>query len=352
MKNASVIPPLKRRVGPFGSVQSCCGVLAAVFVFVLLFCLVPYTTGYGFERVTLLNRVLHGYTELENGEWSFGFFVLPAALVMLWMTRARYADIAVRPSWWGLVVIGVALLSYMVGFKANEKYVGYFSGHLLIAGMVVWFLGWRFFFVSFWLWVFAAMMWPLIPLIDLISFPLRKVATETTVLLWNGFGGDALRNGTSIVSAADADWAEGERYSLQVAAACSGMRSLFALFMISLLFAYVGVRKGWHRLVVVGAMIPVAIAGNVLRVLLLLGGTVLWGDAFAVGTDTEPSAYHLAAGFAVYGVALIAMFTLVSGLNGGLSQLRRRRKVVSRRIGGRSAVNHSKVEGGEDPEPI
>jgi len=301
----------------------------AVCSFLILFCVVPYAEGYGFVRKTILTLVRHGYTQ-ENGEWGFGYIVLPAALVMLWLTRKRYQSIELKPSWAGLGLIVLSLVFYMAGFKANEKYIGYFSGHLLIAGMVIWLAGWKYFFKAFWLWVFLVMMWPLLPLIDIISFRMRKIATEVTVFLWNIFGGNALQNGTSIINQASEGVAEGEGYSLQIAAACSGMRSLFALLMISLIFAYIGVKKVAHSIIVVLAMFPIAIAANVVRIILLLGGTVIWGNEFAVGSDAEPSGYHLGAGFAVYFVALFCMIVLVGTLNGGISKVFSKKKVVSK----------------------
>ena len=178
------------------------------------------------------------------------------------------------------------------------------------------------------------MMWPLIPLIDIVSFPLRKIATQISVGLWNVFGGNAIQNGTSVLSKGTEALKDGEAYSLQIAAACSGMRSLFALVMISLMFAYIGVKKSWHSFFIVAVMIPVAVFGNVVRILMLLGGTVLWGNEFAVGTDAEPSGYHLGAGFLVYFIALFCMFFMVGVLNGGIGKLFKRKKVVSRRIEG------------------
>ena len=108
------------------------GLLASV---ISLYVLVPYSWGYGDAREPVVYWMYHGYTELENGEWGFGFVVLPAALVMLWLTRERYKGLEVKPAGTGLGVIVFALLCYMAGFKANEKYIGYFSGHMLIAGM-------------------------------------------------------------------------------------------------------------------------------------------------------------------------------------------------------------------------
>ena len=103
-------------------------VLVAVVVFLLLYVFVPFSSGYGVERVPIGNSVIHGYTKLENGEWGFGFVVLPVALVMLWLTRERFKGIEVKPAGSGMAIIVFALMCYMAGFKANEKYIGIFLG--------------------------------------------------------------------------------------------------------------------------------------------------------------------------------------------------------------------------------
>lgn len=305
--------------------------IASIVLFLILYCLIPYDNGYLDEKQTLLTWVYHGYTVIENGEWGFGFVVLPASIVMLWVTRDRLKDLVTNPSWWGLFIIVIAMVLYLAGFKANQKFIGFFSGHILIAGMVIWLVGWKCFYRILWLWIFLGMMWPLTPLIDYISFPLRKIATTLTVFLWDLMGIGVVQNGTAILSAAEQGLQEGEKFSLAIAAACSGLRSLFALFMISLLFAYIGVREDWKRLVVVLAMVPIAIFANVVRISLLLIGTILWGNEFAIGSDASPSSYHLGAGFAVYIISLFCMFFLVALLNKGVLKLFKRKALVIKR---------------------
>lgn len=303
-------------------------VLFPVLAFVILYILVPYDTGYLHEKQPIVYWVYHGYTEIENGEWGFGIVVLPAAVVMLWLTRKQYLNEPIQGSYFGGVLLLLSLLFYLIGFKANQKFVGYLSGHLFIAGCVIWVLGLRMFFKVVWLWIFLGMMWPLTPLIDIISFPLRKVATELTVKIWNFLGYETVQNGTSILSAATEEFARGEKFTLQIAAACSGLRSLFALLMISLIFAYVGVKKNWHRVIVVVSMFPIAVLANVVRISLLLLGTILWGNDFAIGSDASPSSYHLGAGFVVYFISLFLMFGLVSLLNGNWFVFFNKKKIV------------------------
>jgi exosortase len=56
--------------------------------------------------------------------------------------------------------------------------------------------------------------------------------------------------------------------SLFVAEACSGITSLITLLPIGVFIAYFTESVLWRRLVLVGAVIPIALAGNLLRVIL------------------------------------------------------------------------------------
>ena len=98
-----------------------------------------YSTGYMFERSTLWSNMRQGY-RMEQAEWAFGYFVPPVVLILFYVTRKRFADIIPRPSYLGLVVLALACFVYFGGYKANEKYVGYFAGQLFVAGFALWFL--------------------------------------------------------------------------------------------------------------------------------------------------------------------------------------------------------------------
>ena len=133
----------------------------------------------------------------------------------------------------------------------------------------------------------------------------------------------------------DRSLAAGERFSLGIAVACSGLRSLFALGMVSLLYGYISLKKGWHRLLLAACAIPFAIFGNLVRMLLLYYGTIWVSKEFAIGSDDHPSAFHMGAGIAVFIVALVCMLVLVEILKRGPKSLGRKR--VRSRIVGESA---------------
>jgi len=88
-------------------------------------------------------------------------------------------------------------------------------------------------------------------------------------------------------------------YSAEVAHACSGMNSIFALVALSLLYLREGVqRKVWHIAILVALVIPVAVLTNTIRVIMLVLATWYIGERFAHGL------FHDLAGIIVFVLAL------------------------------------------------
>jgi len=286
----------------------------------------PYSTGYYYERLTLWRQMKSLYN-WNSGEWQFGYAILPVVTALLWMTKKRYVDLEIRPSWWGLGIIVLGFIFYLAGYRANEKYLGFAGCQFLIMGMVLWFFGKDYFRKAFLLWVLLGMIWPIIPLIPAVSFPMRMMVTKMTVTFLNFIGVDTIQNGTALLSAATSTQEQGEYFSLQVAAPCSGLRSLMALFMLGLSMAYMSFEKIWKSSVLLFTVFPLALLGNFVRLLILLVGSVTLGNEVAIGKgEHDPSAYHLGAGFLVYIIALVGLVALVGVLKKGKLSFRKNLK--------------------------
>ncbi|HET7535204.1 MAG TPA: exosortase/archaeosortase family protein, partial [Candidatus Didemnitutus sp.] len=106
-----------------------------------------------------------------------------------------------------------------------------------------------------------AFMFFAIPLnaLDTVGFYLRVGVIEVAYRLAHLCGIDVLRNGTQLLSP------DGS-YSYDVAAACSGMRSLMALAALSLLLGYLNFRSWWKRTLVGLLCFPYAFVGNIARI--------------------------------------------------------------------------------------
>jgi exosortase len=279
-------------------------VSVAVVAAMLLF---PYATGYRLRSDPLWRLLLMLWN--SSDEWKHGMLVFPIAAGLLYLKRAEWTKIPIKASNWGLLLIVPSLIFYWVGFVANVQYFGYLALQLMLGGCVIWFWGVQIFRSVFFIWCFLFFAYPFLFLEDLVAFPLRLLMSEASVLFLNLIGFHSLRVGTSIISAADpvAGIIDGQRYSVDVAEPCSGIRSLFALAMISALVGIWSFRRGWKVMILFAAALPLAVFGNFCRILMLTFGTVAFGSRFAVGTLENPSWFHLMAGFLVYIAALIGI---------------------------------------------
>jgi EpsI family protein len=143
-----------------------------------------------------------------------------------------------------------------------------------------------------------AMMFPLglmvfaIPMgaLDTVGFHLRLGVIATTEVLAQLVGIEVVRNGTQLFSP------DGS-YQYDVAAACSGVRSLMALLALSAMVAYLGLHSWWRRGLVFLLAIPLTFVGNVVRI----SAIVLVGEWLG---QSVGEVVHEWAGFVVFIIVL------------------------------------------------
>ena len=311
------------------------GLAAVVGVFIGLYFVQGYSTGLMLgDRDTLWESMRAGY-ERSNGEWSFGYLVPVAVLALIWFMRREFAELEVKPAnWSGLLVVGLALFFYFGGYRANVAYVGYFSGQLLVMGSILFFLGWKWFRKGFWIWCLFGMVWPLDFLLQPVAVTLGEIMVRLTTVVLNLFGVQAIPSGTTVMTNTP-DPITGDPISLNIALACSGMRSLFALIMIGLVFAAVMLKSEWKRWLLMACIPLIAVVGNFGRMITLYLGARIGGTEFAIGAgEGNESAFHIGSGLVVFVIALILVSTIVEVMNRGFKVFRKRRKVTRTVVAG------------------
>lgn len=267
----------------------------------------------GLARTVLLDAAM--------GEWIFCLAVPFLVGYLVYRDRAKLAALPYQGSWGkGLAALLLGLFFFWVGYKADTAYPGYAAAQLITAGLILLLGGSRWMRALLFPWMFLAFMWPLIPLEERLAFPLRVQTASIAAPLINALGIPIVREGTNLASAADAvrDLAQGDLFRLEVDAPCSGIRSLFSLLMISALYGWLALRRPAARWVLFLSAIPLAMVGNLVRMVLLALGCVWFGTEVAIGKTVgehqEISAYHEFSGYAVFAVALAGMFALCSVL--------------------------------------
>ena len=239
----------------------------------------------------------------NDPDYSHGFLVPVLVGYFVWERWDRLKAIPIVPSLWGIALLAGGLLMLVIGSIGAELYLQRSSLIVVIAGLVLLIMG-RDALKAFMFPI--AFMFFMVPLpaivVNAVAFPLQLFAARTAEFCLFNFGIPVLREGNVIVLAGT---------TLEVAEACSGIRSLQALLALGTVYAYFSQRSMWKRWVLVLLSVPIAIAANAFRV---SGTGVLanyWGSQAAEGF------YHTFSGWLIFVVA----FLLLLGCGGLLSRI-------------------------------
>jgi exosortase D (VPLPA-CTERM-specific) len=231
-----------------------------------------------------------------DSDFSHGFFVPLFSAFVIWQERGRLSEITPKPSWSGLVLLAFALGVLVVGVLGAELFLARISVLLLIAGMVVLFRGWGFFRAIFFPWAFLLFMIPIPKIVfTQITFPLQLLASRLAADVLPLLGVPVFREGNLITLPSMPQ-------PLDVAEACSGIRSLMSLACLAIIYGYLMERRIAVRWVLALISVPIAIAANGTRII----GTGLMVQYW----DPEKAAgfFHFFEGWLVFVVSLLLLY--------------------------------------------
>lgn len=215
---------------------------------------------------------------------------------ILWQKRKSLRSIVPAPAMSGIVVVAGALGILILGVFGAEMYLSRTSFLFLLAGIIIYFAGWRMFreLLLPWALLFLAVPLPAI-IYNQITLPLQFAASRMASSLLGFLGLPVLREGNVIILST---------ITLDVAEACSGLRSLMALIALAAIYGCLFERKVWRRWVLVIAAVPIAIVANAVRIMGtgLLG--VYWGSRWAEGF------FHLFSGMVIFVCSLVLLFAV------------------------------------------
>jgi exosortase len=284
-------------------------VAVAFAVVIGLYGFIPYNFGFESKARSVFEMLQRFWTDPSTADWHHGMIV-PLISVGLILHRAKELEkVMIQPSGWGVLGVVAALALFWVGYKIDITIVGFLSLQMMIGGLILWLFGWEMMKAVAFPYAFLMFAYPFYFLDTIVAFPLRGLMCQMSQFFLNLVGVDTLRVGTALVSAPDyaKGLAQGQRFALDVATPCSGIRSLFALMMVSALYAHLTLQRGWQKWVLFLLSPALAVLGNFARMVMLTLGTILLGSAVAIGTEEHPTTFHMAAGFFVFVVALGGM---------------------------------------------
>ncbi|MBA3640989.1 MAG: exosortase/archaeosortase family protein [Acidobacteria bacterium] len=255
----------------------------------------------GLTYAGVLSSLVRQWSSDDN--YSHGFFVLPLAAYFAWERRDALATAVRRPSSLGLLVILGSLLVYTAGLLGAELFLTRVSMIGVIAGTVLFVWGWTHVRILLFPILFLLLMVPLPSIIfNQMAFPLQLVASQAGEAVITTAGIPVLREGNVLQLPSQ---------TLEVAEACSGIRSLVSLLMLAIVLGYFTERRTGARVLIAVAAVPIAIIANAARV----AGTGLAAEW--VSPAAAEGFFHTFSGWLMFVVAfagLLLVQRLVSGV--------------------------------------
>jgi exosortase len=230
----------------------------------------------------------------QDPQYTHGYVVPLFAIIVLWFRRDTFPAASIRPTWWGLPLVLLSGLLYLAGtlfsfewLEAGSMIPALAGLLLLAAGPAVLRWGWPagafLLFILPWPWQFD----------DLLTFPLRRVATVASTWSLQTLGIPALARGNIIVI--------NER-EIGVIEACSGLGMLMTFFALSTAVAFVIQRPRFERIVIFLSAAPIGVLMNIVRITV----TVLLYEV--ASAELARIVFHDVAGWVMMPLALLVLW--------------------------------------------
>jgi len=249
---------------------------------------------FGYLYWDVFAKLAQDWSEDEN--YSHGFLIVPLALYLAYERREKLRRAIYRPNNVGLLVIVLSLGLLAAGVLGAELFTTQVSILGTIGGSVLYLYGWGPLRIMLFPIALLFVMIP-IPAIVLnpIAFPLQLLASKFGEAALVTCRIPVLREGNVMHLA---------NTSLEVAEACSGLRSLVSLLTVGILYGYFVESRTWIRLFLTLAAIPAAILANGFRV----AGTGI--AAHFYGAKAAEGFIHTFSGWLVFVAAFAMLFVL------------------------------------------
>jgi len=232
----------------------------------------------------------------SDSNYGHGYLIPFISLYFVWLKKDELRRLRAQASLWGLGLFVFGVLTAFLAMPLGSAVVSGLVIVLMVNALVLYLGGGK---VYRMLWLPALYLIFMVPLPQpvhsRIALPLQHFASMVSAAILDGILGiTTIREGNVIRLAG---------HSLQVAEACSGMRSIMGLSALGVAFAYFWDRPLWERIFLILSTVPIAIVANICRVT----GT---GLAYDLGYEKFARGfYHEFTGWFVF-IFAMALFLL------------------------------------------
>jgi exosortase A len=240
-------------------------------------------------------------TWLNHSDNSHALLVPLIAMYFVWIKREELGRIEISGSAVGGLFLAGTLVVYLVSFVGGIAVFARLMIVFSLFGLLWSCMGWQVVRVLAFPLGFLVFMVP-VPdsVLGMVSFPLQLLATKIAAGVIQFCSIPVYREGNMLYFA---------HAQLEVAEACSGIRSIISLTMLSVIFAHLSGNGWWRKALLIFSAIPIAMLANILRV----SGTGILAHFF--GNKVARGFLHEFSGLAIFVFGLVLLFLVFNLLN-------------------------------------
>jgi len=216
-----------------------------------------------------LDNSYHGGSQVSDD--GHGYLIPFLVVGLFWWKRQELLALPLQIWWPGILFLVAAGGLHLFGYVLQQprfSVVAMFTGIFGLMGLA-WGRAWlKQTIFPFWLFFFCV---PLSALLTPLTFPLRLLVTWLVTLIANLMTINVVRQGTLL-------FGPGGSYQYEVAAACSGMRSLVAIFLLATIYGFITFRSPGKRLLLMSLALPLSVLGNLARMLCIIFAAEIGGQ--------------------------------------------------------------------------
>jgi exosortase len=231
---------------------------------------------------------------LNNDYYSHGFLVPIISGYIIWNRREELKNIEKNQSQIGLIIFIIGIILYGISSLKTIRFISGISLIITIFGLISYLYGFKLINKIKFPLLFLIFMIPL-PIIDLVAPPAQAISAVGASNVANFVGLPVVRDGYILNTPGGA---------FEVAVECSGLNSLISLIALSTIYAFILEGGLLMKMSVLFSSIPIAMAGNILRITSVL----IIGNKY--GTDAAIGYFHQFSSLLLFSVALIGLFAV------------------------------------------
>jgi exosortase D (VPLPA-CTERM-specific) len=211
----------------------------------------------------------------KQEEYSHGYMLPFLTLYFIWQKKNNIIRSEFSPSWWGVAIIILALIVFVVGEVSALFILTQYALIMVLLGLALAIMGWP---------AIKLVLVPVLLLVFAIPLPyfLEASLSANLQLLSSKLGVSFIR-WCQIPVYLEGNVIDLGVYKLQVVEACSGLRYLFPLLSLGFICAYLFEAAFWKRALLVLSTVPITILMNSFRIGMIGVLVDNWGIEMAEG---------------------------------------------------------------------